>query len=367
MKIKLLPPDNDIGFLPFLSLLFISIFILQLFKWEMKPGILLLNLVGLAVFLILYFRGFWFEGRKLWHVPIGLTILGVVLLPFNHGSFVFFAYAAVFIGPIGKPSLGYRGLFLIIAAAGTACWIFGLLADLWIQTVVFPLIMGIANIRLHAWWRINKQLLKAQDEVEEMAKIAERERISRDLHDLLGHTLSVIILKSELAGKLIHKNLNQLEQEIKEVEDISRKALSEVRDVVKGFRKVGLAAELRGIKVALKAAEIKYSINSTPIRISSQIENVLSYILRESVTNIIRHSKATQCEFSIHHSGPNVEFGISDNGIGFLPNENGLGIEGMRTRIKLLGGKMKIKSSNGTTIQLKIPIRSNTYPEVHLD
>ncbi len=367
MKLKLLPPDNEIGFIPYIWLMFILLFIIQLFNQDMKSGIILLNIAGLAVFLILYFRGFWFEGRKVWHVPIGLTALGVVLLPFNHGSFVFFIYASVMLGQIGKPSLGYRGLFLIMVVAGIECWILRLLADLWLPAVVFPVIMGIPNIHIKERWRLNKQLLKAQDEVEEMAKIAERERISRDLHDLLGHTLSVIVLKSELAGKLIHKNLKQSEQEIKEVEEISRKALSEVREVVKGFRKGGLKEELKSIKVALKAAGIKYSINSTPIRVSSQIENVLSYILRESVTNIIRHSKATQCEFSIHHSGPDVKLIIVDNGIGYLPNENGFGIEGMRTRIKLLGGKMKIKSSNGTTIQLKIPIRSNTYPEVQLD
>ncbi|MCJ7481802.1 MAG: sensor histidine kinase [Thermodesulfovibrionales bacterium] len=367
MKLKLLPPENEIGFLPFLWLIFLSIFIINLLNRDMKPGIIVLNIVGLAVFLILYFRGFWFEGRKVWHVPIGMTVLGVVLMPLNPGSFVFFVYAAAFIGQIGKPSLGYRGLFLIMAVAGIACWTFGLLADLWLPAVVFPLIMGVANIHIHDRWRLNKQLLKAQDEVEEMAKIAERERISRDLHDLLGHTLSVIILKSELAGKLIHKNLKQSEQEIKEVEEISRKALSEVREVVKGFRKGGLEAELKSIKLALKAADIKYSINSTPIRVSSQIENVLSYILRESVTNIIRHSKATQCDFFIHHSYSHVELRIGDNGIGYLSDKNGSGIEGMRTRIKLLGGKMKINSANGTTIELRIPIRNSTDPKVQHD
>ena len=367
MKLKLLPPDNEIGFLPYMWLMFLLLFITQLFNRDMKSGIILLNIAGLAVFLILYFRGFWFEGRKVWHVPIGMTALGVVLLPFNHGSFVFFIYASVSLGQIGKPSLGYRGLFLITAVAGIECWILGLFADLWLPAVVFPVILGIPIINLNERWRLNKQLLKAQDEVEEMAKIAERERISRDLHDLLGHTLSVIILKSELAGKLIRKNSKQAEQEIKEVEEISRKALSEVREVVKGFRKGGLAAELRGIKVALKAAEIKYSINSTPIRVSSQIENVLSYILRESVTNIIRHSKATHCEFSIQHSGSNVEITVTDNGIGYLPGGDGSGVEGMQTRIKYLGGKMKIKSSNGTTIQLKIPLDNNIYPEVQFD
>ncbi|MEN8153245.1 MAG: sensor histidine kinase [Acidobacteriota bacterium] len=367
MKLRLLPPDNDVGILPFLWLSFLVIFIISLLNMDIILPLFLLNLAGLPVFLILYFRGFWFEGKKVWHVPIGITLLGVVLLPFNHGSFVFFIYASNFLGLVGKPSLAYRGLFLIVTVAGIECWLMGLLPDLGLQAVVFPFIMGIANIQMQDHWRLNKQLLKAQDEVEEIAKIAERERISRDLHDLLGHTLSVIVLKSELAGKLIHKNLKQSEQEIKEVEDISRKALSEVREVVKGFRKCGLKTELRSIKVALKAADIKYSINSTPIRVSPQIENVLSYILRESVTNIIRHSKATQCEFSILQSGPNVEITITDNGIGYLPTKSGFGIDGMKKRVKVLGGKMKIRSSNGTTIRLNIPIENNTYPEVQLD
>jgi two-component system sensor histidine kinase DesK len=333
----------------------------------MKPGVILLNIVGLAVFLILYFIGFWFEDRKVWVAPIGMTMLGVILLPLNPGSSVFFVYATTFLGKIGKPSLAFRGVFVIMLVVGIECWILHLSANFWIPAVLLPLIIGSPIFLLHDRFRLNKQLLKAQDEVEEMAKTAERERISRDLHDLLGHTLSVIILKSELAGKLIHKNLKLAEQEINEVEDISRKALSEVRDVVKGFRKGGLEAELKSIKLALKAADIKYSINVAEIRVSSQIENVLSYILRESVTNIIRHSKATQCEFSIHHSDSHVELRIGDNGIGTLPNKTGSGIEGMRTRIKLLGGKMKIKSANGTTIELRIPIKNNTCPEVQLD
>ena len=139
MKLKLLPPNNEIGFLPFLWLVFLFFFINQLFNPDMKPGIILLNIVGLAVFFILYFRGFWFEGRKVWHVPIGITVLGVVLLPFNPGSFVFFSYASAFLGQIGKPSLGYRGLFIIMAVAGIECWILHLLPDLWLRAVVFPL------------------------------------------------------------------------------------------------------------------------------------------------------------------------------------------------------------------------------------
>jgi two-component system sensor histidine kinase DesK len=367
MKIRLLPPDNEIGFVPFIWLVFLYLFIIHLFNPNMKPGIIMLNLMGLVVFLILYFRGFWFEGKKVWHVPIGMIVLGIVLLPLNPGSIVFLIYASTFLGHIGNMTMGYVGLFIILAVVGIESWILQLSANYWTPGIFFPIVVGIPNIHINIRWRLNKQLLKAQDEVEEMAKIAERERISRDLHDLLGHALSVIILKSELAGKLIRKNSKQAEKEIKEVEEISRKALSEVRDVVKGFRKVGLGAELRSIKVALKAAEIKYSIDSTPIKISSQIENVLAYILRESVTNIIRHSKATQCEFSIHHSGSNLEFSISDNGIGYLPNKSDFGVEGMRTRVKLLGGKMKIKSSNGTTIQLKIPLDNNIYPEVQFD
>src|SRR6202041_3015439 len=146
-------------------------------------------------------------------------------------------------------------------------------------SAVFPLVVGGGNTFFADRNRMNRRLRKANEEIEHLATVAERERIARDLHDVLGHTLSVITLKSELAGKLIDRDPARAGKEIREVEEISRQALSDVRDAIRGYRSLGLVAELAQAKSTLETAGLTVQCDAaTTVKLAAVEESVLSLV-----------------------------------------------------------------------------------------
>ena len=185
--------------------------------------------------------------------------------------------------------------------------------------------------------------------MDSLAKIAERERIARDLHDLLGHTLSLNVLKARLANKLIHKDADKAMQEISDIEQISRDALHEVREAVQGYRSVGLAGELENARLALEAADIGGEFSTAEIILEPAQESVLAMTLREAITNVIRHSGARRCRVELSQSDSLISLEINDNGRGGRFVE-GSGLSGMRERLLSNGGALHIDSSDGMKI-----------------
>jgi two-component system sensor histidine kinase DesK len=196
----------------------------------------------------------------------------------------------------------------------------------------------------------------AQEEIEHLAKVAERERIARDLHDVLGHTLSLIILKSELASKLADRDPARAREEIRDVERISREALSEVRQAVRGYR-AGLQQELDGAAAMLRAASIALTTQFEPVPLAAGQEAILALALREAVTNVVRHSEASHCSISLGRVGDDVRLVVSDDGNGGV-QQDGAGISGMRERIMTLGGRVVRDGSHGTTLSVTLPLAS---------
>ena len=137
-----------------------------------------------------------------------------------------------------------------------------------------------------------EKLQLAQEEIEHLAKVAERERIARDLHDLLGHTLSLITLKAELARKLVDRDPQRAKQEMQDVEHTSRAALADVREAISGYRGQGLAAELLRARQTLETAGITVDCEASEVPLSPAQETVLALALREAVTNVVRHAQA---------------------------------------------------------------------------
>src|SRR5208283_5405564 len=161
------------------------------------------------------------------------------------------------------------------------------------------LVVGASDIHFAQRNRTNRKLIRAQEEIEHLAKVAERERIARDLRDVLGHTLSVIILKSELAGKLMDRDPQRAGNEIREVEQISRQALSEVRDAIRGYRTRSLDAELAQAKSTLETAGVKTECQAAKITLPALHESVLTLAVREAVTNVVRHARAQTCSLRL--------------------------------------------------------------------
>ncbi len=161
-----------------------------------------------------------------------------------------------------------------------------------LPVLVFVLVIGAAGVVEVERERTHARLRRADEEIERLATIAERERIARDLHDLLGHTLSVVVLKSELAGRLVRSDPDRAEQEVREVEQTARTALAEVRSAVAGYRAKGLGAELVNARRALSAAGVDLQATIDLPVLPAEHEAALALALREAVTNVVRHADA---------------------------------------------------------------------------
>jgi two-component system sensor histidine kinase DesK len=219
------------------------------------------------------------------------------------------------------------------------------------------MIIGAGNTFFAERNRINRKLRRANDEIENLAKVAERERIARDLHDVLGHTLSVITLKSELAGKLIDRDSQAARKEIGEVEQISRQALSDVRDAIRGYRSQGLVAELAQAKTTLETAGVTVQCDAaTTVKLPAVQESVLSLAVREAVTNVVRHARARTCRMRLEQQNGSCRLEIQDDGCG-ASNGEGNGLRGMRERVEMLGGTLSRSTEAGTTLTITLPLK----------
>jgi two-component system sensor histidine kinase DesK len=225
----------------------------------------------------------------------------------------------------------------------------------YMASVVISALIGAVTIQAAAKAAGDAKLRMAQDEIERIAKLAERERIARDLHDVLGHTLSVVVLKSELAQKLMTRDPARALQEMAEVERISRQGLAEVREAITGYRSSGLAAEIEHVRDTLTAAGIDATIEARPVALAPAQETALSLALREAATNVIRHAAATRCHIKFYAQDGSALMEVQDDGRGGdAPFGNGL--SGMRERIQALGGALMRDTDRGTRLVISVPL-----------
>jgi len=357
--------DRDHGWSPLLWCLYLGFFFIDPVLSHASAKVWLLDCLGAIIFLVLYFGLFALENpRTLVHIG-GMLLLGMIFQPFNGGASTFFIYAAAMLPfCVRTQSAALIGLLIV----GLTGLLEGLLLHLgfWplFYSALFPLIIGGGNTFFAERNRMNRKLRKANEEIEHLAKIAERERIARDLHDVLGHTLSVITLKSELAGKLIDRDPQRAAREIREVEDISRQALSDVRDTIRGYRANGLAAELAQAKATLEIAGVSVQCDAaTTLQLPAVQESVLSLAVREGVTNVVRHACATRCSLRIAQENGNCRLEIADDGRGFSAME-GNGLRGMRERVEMLGGTLERRNKSGTTLTITLPLREPALKRV---
>ena len=216
------------------------------------------------------------------------------------------------------------------------------------------LLIGAVNIHTDELDRQEAALKVSQAEVRRLAAVAERERIGRDLHDLLGHTLSLITIKAELAAKLAARGDSRAEQEIREVERISRGALREIREAVTGLRRADLDTELANARLACEVVGVSFSVDRSAFDPSPDREAVLALCLREAITNVVRHAAAGRCRASLAREGRWIRLTVEDDGRGGSVRE-GAGLAGMRERVEQAGGEMTIETERGVTLTVRIP------------
>ncbi|HEX4911872.1 MAG TPA: sensor histidine kinase, partial [Permianibacter sp.] len=222
-------------------------------------------------------------------------------------------------------------------------------------SMAITVLIGLVNVQEGARTRAREKLLRQQEEIEYLAGLAERERIARDLHDLLGHTLSLIALKAELARKLLDRDPARAKTEVADIETAARDALQEVREAVAGYRGSGLQQELKRLSQALQVVNIQAQIQLPAMTLPPAHENVLSFVVREAITNVIRHARARQCEIRVSRLPGHVELLVHDDGEAPVGVE-GNGLRGMRERVLTLHGELEFASGNGHRIRVRLPL-----------
>jgi two-component system, NarL family, sensor histidine kinase DesK len=290
---------------------------------------------------------------------VALAALGTAYYPFNFGACGMFIYVAAFV-PFVTENIWISGCAIAGATILTAGegWLVQASPWGWGVCAFFCITVGAANTVAAQKMRSSQKLGLAYEELAHLAKVAERERIARDLHDVLGHTLSVVVLKSELAGKLMDRDPDRARREIGEVEQIARKALSDVREAISGYRAGGLAAEIERAQKTLDAAGVTLECGTQPPQLPAAEETVLSLIVREAVTNIVRHAQASRCILEINSGGDGTALVVQDDGRGGIRQE-GNGLRGMRERVASIGGTLRVDSVDGTRLVIQIPSRAS--------
>jgi two-component system sensor histidine kinase DesK len=355
--------NKDHGWSPLFWMVYLGFFFIQPVAAHESLKVWLLDLTGAAVFLVLYFGLFALENPNLYLHIGGMILLGLLFQPINHGACTFFIFSAAMLPFCVKTNTAaVIGLFGIGGVAAIEGWLLHLDLGSLFFSALFPIFIGAGNMFFAERNRMNRKLRKAHEEVENLAKVAERERIARDLHDVLGHTLSVITLKSELAGKLIDRDPERAGKEIREVESISRQALADVRDAIRGYRSQGLAAELAQAKSTLETAGLTVQCDAaTTVKLPAVQESVLSLAVREAVTNVVRHARARTCRMRLEQQNGSCRLEIQDDGLGGS-NGEGNGLRGMRERVEMLGGTLLRETRAGTKLTITLPTKEVVAP-----
>jgi two-component system sensor histidine kinase DesK len=353
---RLLPPSTGLGWTPYLWLIYLLYLVIFPYLGRGARYAWPATIAACAVFLPLYFYGYWVSGRRLLVVVAAIALLGAVLTPINPGGGVLFIYAAAFVGETGPPRVAALRLATLIALMMLEALVLDWPARVWLAPLVVSGIVGGANIHFAEVRRKDAVLRVAHRAVEEMARVAERERIGRDLHDLLGHTLSVIVLKSELASRLADRDTPRAIAEIKDVERISRDALAEVRRAVRGYRgeslRDAIGSATRVLHAADITADIDIDVEQAPF--APDEDRALAFALREAVTNVVRHAGATRCVIRLRTENGRTVLEVRDNGRGGLAPE-GSGLSGMRERLRQVAGTLERDGREGTRLVMSLP------------
>ena len=349
---------QEYKYMPYLNLVYLMFLFLPLFfNPKFNSTHIIVTLASLAIFLPLHFMSYRTGGRHMIFIASAMVLLCFAVLPFNYGANTYLIYGVISAAYVFKARNAL--LFVLAALVLMAIQTFWLKLHImfFATTAVMASMLVFYTLYSRSIERSNQSLKLSQQEVQRLAQSAERERIGRDLHDVLGHTMSLIVMKSELASRLFDRDPNAAAVQIREVEKVARDALGQIRETIAGIRLAGLEAELANARLSLLSADIQLHYQLAPIELAPEVETVLALAVREAVTNIIRHSNARQVEIELASNRNNLQLQISDDGKKALVTP-GHGLTGMRERLELLGGRLEIDTGpyGGVRLNLSCPI-----------
>jgi two-component system sensor histidine kinase DesK len=313
-----------------------------------------------AAFLVLYFLVAELTGRRQTIAFVLFFITVFLYYPLNQDAYVVLVYPfAVLCLFVARLRILFLVLLVMMAGVLVETRYLGRPFATAESVFLYCAMFGLSNFAFAQQARTNSLLERANSEIERLTQEAERERIARDLHDLLGHTLTVITVKLDLARRLLSQDSDRARNEIVEAEQTARNALAEVREAVSGYRAGGLGAEIGLARRSLLSADVKLTTTLSPVNLSASQISVLSLALREAVTNVVRHAHATGCHVALVEKDGAVHFTIEDNGVGGEIRE-GNGLRGMQERVQSIGGAVKLTglANGGTSLEISVPLAS---------
>ncbi|WP_342527526.1 sensor histidine kinase [Chryseomicrobium sp. FSL W7-1435] len=327
---------------------------------------IVLGLSLLGLFFLLYRFSFFLKG-SLFYIAVLLEMGIAVAMTVLFGYVYLSIFLAFFIGFIENKTRFFV-LYGIHVLTVTLSVVFGFFTqfELFISHLPF-LIVTLIGIVLLPFATFNKvrqdyltgELEHAHEQIAHMSVMEERQRIARDLHDTLGQKLSLIGLKSELASKLMDKDPARAKLELKEVHQTARLALKEVRELVSTIRTVHFEDEVDAASQLLEAADIQFIREGGRMHenLPLLIESILSMALKESVTNVVKHSQASYCRLNVNSSPQLTVLQIEDDGVGSELSHfiEGNGLAGMRERIEFVNGSLTIEQHHGTRLTIAVP------------
>lgn len=339
-----------------LSLLFLPVYTLP---WVWVPHTrqdLVIGGIGILLISALFLRGVWeaMTTRSFMPCLYGWAVLLTAFLisPFHGRWEIFIIYACALAG-LARPVMlaTVTIVFFLLFLIGFV-WITHEFWPNWLPTTIMGLCVGTWCICTAMLQDKNRALLATQEEVRLLSRTAERERIARDIHDLLGRTLTLVALKADLAARLAAHDDARATEEVRNIATIARQGLTELRAALTGMTNATLAHELGHARTALQSAGIKCTVSGAFETVPQPGDAVLAMALREAVTNVIRHSGATACTIRLLAGRHVITLSVMDNGTGTSPRRFGRGLSGMQARLQAAGGELIIESSRQGTCLL---------------
>ena len=341
-----------------------------------------LTIVGATAFVASYLALVLMWRQRPWRAP-AVALFGVLLgcaialtLASGPGWAFLFTYCTAVVALFSSADVGWLWVAGCASLAALCSGIAGASASAMVTYGVTALGIGLLMVLMRDLRVRNEELSAARAELADAAVAQERERFARDLHDLLGHSLSVIALKAELAGRLLPARPEQAATEVGEVEQVARQALSEVRLAVSGYRQPTLEGELAGARMALAAAGIEAELNVPKVTLQPDVEAVLAWAIREGATNVIRHSRAGRATIRVAAglAGASVEVvddgargdrrrgaeaGDAAAGVAVAGGRHaGHGLDGLRERAAAIDGRVEAGPlpDGGFRLMVSVPV-----------
>ena len=364
------PPPTGFGLLPWL-LMGMGAFSNVIQGKTANPWIGGLGLLAFnSLYIYVTFRSFDRRKREERSTRVALLLMAVLTtaLALGYGGnwLMFFPLLGLATGAVLRgPWLGRTGILLAVFAGAVSVYRDGsdavtIAYGTFLSTMVTAAILSLSEAV--------RELQAAREKLAHQAVEKERLRFSRDLHDLLGHTLSVIVVKSEAARRLAPRNLDAALTQIGDIESVGRQALTEIREAVTGYREGSLATELDRARSALSAAAVEPVVRRAGAPLAPQTEALLGWVVREAVTNVLRHAGATRCEITVESDPERVSLTVADNGEGApspvpspsLPGIGGTGLKGLTERLAAAGGSLRAGPSprGGFTVTAELPVEA---------